>query len=68
MCPLYIIYHHVNSKLGYQHTRVPLAAAISSFMSRLPHISKQSEGSLTAISLFPKTLPYLMENFSALDY
>ena len=26
-------YHHINSKLGYQQTRVPRAAAISSFMS-----------------------------------
>ena len=35
MRPLYKIYQHVNSKLGRQLTRAPLAAAISAFISLL---------------------------------
>ena len=35
-CPLYnITYQHVNSKLGRQHTKAPLAAAIGPFFMRL---------------------------------
>ena len=33
--PLYNISENVNSKIGRQHTRAPLAAAISPFMSLL---------------------------------
>lgn len=34
-CPLYIIYEHVIRKLGRQHTRAPVAAAISPFKTLL---------------------------------
>ena len=35
-CPLYnITYQHVNSKLGRQHTKAPLAAAIGPFFYEL---------------------------------
>ena len=39
-CPLYNIYlYHVNSKVGCQHTKASLAAAIGSFMSLPTHPS-----------------------------
>ena len=39
-CPLYNIYlYHVNSKVGRQHTKASLAAAIGSFMSLPTHPS-----------------------------
>ena len=39
-CPLYnITYQHVNSKLGRQHTKAPLAAAIGPFFYELNYCS-----------------------------
>ena len=42
-CPLTIHFNTVNSELGRQHTKAPLAAALSPFMSLLYQANPRCE-------------------------
>ena len=56
-CPLYnITYQHVNSKLGRQHTKAPLAAAIGPFFYELNYWSPHKTHDVNDVWRLPTSL------------